>query len=122
MEKERKASQREITALKKSLEEERAFRMKYLELRQTHSEKVDGLLRAQQLVVSLRKEVKDVRKHMATVAENELATVKMNHQVEMQAEAFRARSAEIEVTVTKRLMANLDEKLRQTESEASRIR
>lgn len=108
-EKERKATQKEIADLKKSLEEEKAFRMKYLELCQMHSEKVEGIVQAQQLVVTFQKVAKDVQKHMATVAENEMATVKLNHQVEIQAEAFKAKSAKIEVTVMKWLMENLDE-------------
>lgn len=93
LKKERKATQKEIVGLKKSLEEERDFLMKYLKLRQTHCEKVDGLVRVQQLLVILQKEIKDMRNHMATVAEKKMATVKMNHQVEIQAEVFKAKLA-----------------------------
>ena len=122
MKKQRKATEKEIAGLWKSLLVELGERRKLVDLRATHNAKLDELDRASLVVQSLKKDVKGLQKELRGAEESSVAVLKLSHQKELQDLQMKSKIYELELGVQKKVVASLEATVKLAEGEASKLR
>ena len=120
--KDRKTLEREIVGLKKSLAVEVGERRKLVDLRVVHGGKLDELERAGMVITNLKKEVKGLTRDLREAEDRSVAVLKLSHQKELQDVLFKAKTAEIELSVQRKMVGSLEATLKTADGEAAKLR